>query len=450
MAVSGGPAVRKTGDWTSWGRILREPCCVVSPRYRDELAAALSAARKARGGALAVGLARSYGDSGLNPGGALIDMRGLDRLLAYDPETGVLRAEAGASLWDILRFAIPRGRFLPTTPGTRFVTLGGAIANDVHGKNHHKAGSFGCSVRRIGLLRSDRGEVEAAPNENAELFAATIGGLGLTGVIAWAAVQLAPIAASRIDQEIVPFDHLDDFFDIAADSEGRFEHTVAWIDCLASGAGLGRGVFNRGDWAASGPLEVKGEPFGPQIPVDAPDFVLNRLTLSAFNAAYRRLQRWKAGRSTVSYDGFFYPLDSIGGWNRLYGGRGFYQYQSAVPAAAARDATAAMLKTIAAAGEGSFLAILKTFGAKRSPGLLSFPLEGVTLALDFPNRGEKTLSLLSRLDAIVAQAGGRLYPAKDGRMPAAMFQQGYPGWEEFAGLIDPAMNSSFWRRVSAL
>ncbi len=442
------PPLVATERWRSWGRIVKAEHAVVAPAHVAEVTDALQRAIDSRGSALAVGLGRSYGDTGLNPGGALINMRGLDRLIAFDAATGVLRAEAGASLADILAFAIPRGYFLPTTPGTRFVTLGGAIANDVHGKNHHRAGSFGRFVRRIGLLRSDEGVLDIGPNYETALFNATIGGLGLTGIILWAEIALAPIRSSRIEQEAVPFGSVDEFFDLAAESAEAYEHTVAWIDCLASGTDLGRGIFTRGNWSASGPLEVRGARRGPSVPVNAPAMLLNRATLRAFNEVYWRAQRLRAGKASVAYDVCFYPLDAIGNWNRLYGGAGFYQYQSVVPPAAERDATRAMLEAIAAAGQGSFLAVLKTFGPLGSPGLLSFPIEGATLALDFPNRGARTLDLLARLDAIVAEAGGRLYPAKDGRLPAAMFRKGYSAWETFASHVDPKLSSGFWRRVS--
>lgn len=442
------PPLVESGRWRSWGRVVKAEHAVVAPTHLDEVRGAFARAVQFRGSALAVGLGRSYGDSGLNPGGALIDMRGLDRLIAFDPATGILRAEAGASLWDILEFAIPRGYFPPTTPGTRFVTLGGAIANDVHGKNHHRAGSFGRFVRRIGLLRSDEGVLDIGPNYETTLFKATIGGLGLTGIILWAEIALSPIRSSRIEQETIPFASLDEFFDLAAESAEASEHTVAWVDCLAKGKDLGRGIFTRGDWAASGPLEVRGARRNAAVPFDAPAMLMNGVMLTAFNDVYLRAQRLGAGKSTVSYDKCFYPLDAVGNWNRLYGGAGFYQYQSVIPPKNERDATRAMLEAIAAAGQGSFLAVLKTFGPLESPGLLSFPMEGATLALDFPNRGRKTLDLLARLDAIVAEAGGRLYPAKDGRLPAEMFRKGFPDWEAFAGHVDPKLSSGFWRRVS--
>jgi L-gulonolactone oxidase len=337
---------------------------------------------------------------------------------------------------------------LATTPGTRFITLGGAIANDVHGKNHHVAGSFGCSVREIGLARSDQGFARLSLAKNADLFAATIAGMGLTGLITWAECQLTRIPSSFIDQEILPFDTLSDFFAIASESVGRYEHTMAWVDCAAKGESLGQGLFSRGNWSREGSLKTHAAPT-LQMPFDAPSFVLNPLALRTFNRLIRGYQLRKARKARVHYASALFPLDSIRAWNRLYGRRGFFQYQCVIPPATARPALEEMLDVIARAGEGSFLSVLKTFGAIPSPGLLSFPMEGTTLALDFRNKGPRTLELLARLDGIVKQAGGRLYPAKDGRMSAQMFQAGYPHWERFMALVDPAFSSAFWRRVSA-
>jgi FAD/FMN-containing dehydrogenase len=370
-------------------------------------------------------------------------MAGLDRFIAFDPETGVLRAEAGITLSEILRFAVPRGWFLPVTPGTRFVTLGGAIANDVHGKNHHRAGTFGCDVTCIGLVRSDSGLVEIGPED--EIFAATIGGLGLTGLILWAEIKLVRISSAFVDGEAIPFGAMDEFLAVARASEATHEFTVAWVDC-ARADGDTRGVFFRGDWSAEGELRVH-EDGGPGIPFDAPAKLLNPLTLAAFNRAYRALHaRGGPKRFRKHYRPFFYPLDGIGGWNRLYGRPGFYQYQCVVPFAASA-AIPELLGRIGRSGQGSFLSVLKTFGEKASPGLLSFPRPGVTLALDFPNRGERTLELMRDLDAVVRDAGGRLYPAKDSRMSPEMFKAGYPDLDRFGRAIDPAMHSDFSRRV---
>jgi L-gulonolactone oxidase len=431
-------------DVTSWGRVVRRPQSVAAPAFRDEIGEVVQA-RPAGASCLAVGLRRSYGDSCLNQDGVLIETTRLDRFMAFDPQTGILRAEAGASLSDILALAVPRGFFLPTTPGTRFVTLGGAVANDVHGKNHHRAGTFGSHVRAVGLLRSDGSRLVLSPT--AELFRATIGGLGLTGIIEWVEIGLVPIPGTRLDVETIPFASLDAFWDIARASVETHEHTVAWIDCAASGAALGRGVFSRANWRADGGRKPHDDRTWKQVPFDAPAALLNAWTIRAFNELHYRLNGRAPRTSAQHYAPFFYPLDAIIGWNRLYGGRGLYQYQCVIPPPAQEAAVRALLGEIVASGEASFLAVLKTFGGLPSPGLLSFPRAGATLALDFPNRGTPTLQLMERLDAIVRDAQGALYAAKDGRMSAVMFRAGYPGLKDFAAHIDPACESDFWRRV---
>jgi FAD/FMN-containing dehydrogenase len=433
----------------SWGRAHSARHLTAQPQFADQLPGVLANARAQGLTALAHGLGRSYGDSALNPDGLLVRTTGLDRLIAFDPATGVLRAEAGASLRDILQVTVPHGWFFATTPGTLFVTLGGAVANDIHGKNHYSAGSFGCGVRRIGLVRSDRGLIELAADQEPELFAATIGGLGLTGLIAWVEVGLVPIASSLVDQQTIPFGGLDGFFEIADASKADFEHEVAWVDCTARGRSLGRGAFTRANWAPAGGLAPHGQATPLIIPIDAPVWAINPLSLKAFNTAYFALQSLNAGRSRVAYAKSFYPLDAVRQWNRIYGRRGFYQFQCVTPPDVSPAAVREMMEVISRSGEGSFLVVLKTLGPRRSPGLLSFPMPGATLAIDFANRGQPTLDLLARLDAIVRDAGGRLYPAKDGRMTAAMFQAGYPEWRRFSQSIDPALSSAFWRRVSA-
>jgi FAD/FMN-containing dehydrogenase len=434
-------------DMLSWGRIPHVRMRVAQPGFSSQLRDLVGAEADAPRGMLACGLLRSYGDSALNDDGALIDMTQLDYFIRFDRERGVIEAEAGASLADVLKVTVPAGWFLPVTPGTKFVTLGGAIANDVHGKNHHRAGTFGRWVLKLTLLCSDGSEITVSRDDPSGMFAATVGGLGLTGIITTVTLQLSRIASSNMAVQTIPFGHLRDFFALSKESDASHDYTVAWVDCLARGDRLGRGIFSRARQADDGVLEL-AENRGPSVPMDAPGFLLNRLSIAAFNEAYYRL----AGRpklATVSYDPFFYPLDAIGHWNRLYGRRGFYQYQSVVPPDVAEAATAEMLNAIAAAGQGSFLAVLKTFGAVSSPGLLSFPMQGTTLALDFANRGTSTLALLDRLDRIVREAGGRLYPAKDGRLPPAMFKAGYPSLEQFKTFMDPGMSSTFWRRMVA-
>lgn len=398
---------------------------------------------------LPYGNGRSYGDSCLNTGGVLIDCRGLDRFISFDGDTGVLRCEAGVLLADILDVAVPRGWFLPVSPGTRFATVGGAIANDVHGKNHHRAGTFGCHVRCFELLRSDGKRLFCSPDENREYFQATIGGLGLTGVVTWAEIQLKPVANPYIDQESIRFNDLAEFFRLSEESDGEFEYTLAWIDCLAMGASLGRGLFVRGNHAPA----VTGEaPKAPRerlsVPFAPPLSLVNGLSLRAFNALYYRKQRGDRVSSQVHYRPFFYPLDAIANWNRLYGPKGFYQYQCVLPLARGEAGMGEILQGIAAAGLGSFLAVLKVFGGHPSPGLMSFPRAGVTFALDFPNNGAKVRSLLDQLDAITGEHGGAVYPAKDARMSPELFRQAYPALDEFAEYVDPAFSSSFWRRIA--
>jgi L-gulonolactone oxidase len=416
------------------------------PSFRDDLDGLVKGGSAAPNGVLAAGLRRSYGDTCINDRGAMVDMTGLDHFVSFDRSTGLLVAEAGVSLMEILKLVIPAGYFLPVTPGTKFVTLGGAVASDVHGKNHHRAGTIGRWIRQLDLMHSDGIVRSLTPADSTGLYAATIGGLGLTGVITRVALELVPIGCSNMDVETIPFRSLSEFFALATESETTHDYTVAWVDCLARGSTMGRGIFTRARHGNDGELRFHSRA-GPSVPFDAPGFLLNRLSLSAFNEIYYRF----AGRSrqtTMSYDPFFYPLDAIGGWNKLYGHRGFYQYQSVVPPANAEAATAEMLRTIADAGQGSFLAVLKTFGDVASPGLLSFPMKGTTLALDFANHGPSTLSLLDKLDAIVRETGGRLYPAKDGRLPSAMFQAGYPALDQFRTHIDPGMSSTFWRRMN--
>jgi L-gulonolactone oxidase len=395
---------------------------------------------------LAVGLRRSYGDSCLNSAGVLVDMQGLDRFIAFNAETGVLRAEAGVSLSEVLRLVVPKGWFLPTSPGTRFVTLGGALANDVHGKNHHRSGSFGRHIRAFGLLRSDRGRCTVTLESDAALFSSTVGGLGLTGIIEWVEFQLVRIGGAYLNVEIIPYDNLNEFWALAEGSVEGFEHTVAWIDCVAGGARSGRGIFSRANWIGDGAFKVHDDNSWKRVPCDAPEFVLNRLTVSAFNDLYHWVNSVKGGSNRQHYAPFFYPLDAVGDWNSLYGRRGMLQYQCVIPPENQRDAISALLDVITASGQASFLAVLKTFGNLVSPGLLSFPRPGATLALDFPFRGDSTLALMGRLDDIVRAAHGALYPAKDGRMTADMFRRSFPRWESM--MKDPAMSSDFWRRVT--
>ncbi len=434
----------KPFNTTSWGRVARASSHVSEPASIEDLSRAFRS-----GGAdhaLAHGLGRSYGDVCLNHDGRLLRTGRLDRIIAADWTTGVVRAEAGLTVGALLSVGVPRGWFVPVTPGTKFVTLGGAVANDVHGKNHHGAGTFGCHVRAIGLLHSDGSLEEIGPETRPHLFAATVGGLGLTGLIAWVELQLQPVTSSDFETQTLRLRDLDGFFRAAEDS-ADWPYTVAWVDCLASGRTLGRGLFNRGRHASGGPLLPHPDRAKLKVPLDAPSALLGPATVRLFNAAY---SRQPAGGATarVPYGKFLYPLDGITDWNRLYGLRGFYQHQSVVPLAAAPRALQALLELTSSEGQGSFLVVLKLFGARPSPGILSFPREGATFALDLPNRGPATLRLLHRMAEVVLAAGGRLYPAKDATMSAAQFRAGFPRWREIESYRDPAISSDFWRRVT--
>jgi len=399
------------------------------------------------GTVLAYACGRSYGDSCLNDGGLLLDVSRLDRLMEFDEDRGVLRCEAGVTLAEILALTVPRGWFLPVVPGTRWVSVGGAIANDIHGKNHHRAGTFGGHVTRLELLRSTGERIVCTPDH--ELFRATVGGLGLTGLILWAEIRLKRIPGPGIAMERIRFADLQAFFDLATEDQA-FEYTVAWVDCLARGRRLGRGIYMRGDHSPlDGPTPSPVRPARLRVPADAPTGLLNRLTLGLFNEAYYRAQFGSRRRAVVPYVPFFFPLDGVDDWTRLYGRRGFLQYQCVVPDAPGGDPIRTIFERISRSGEPASLAVLKRFGDVRSPGLLSFPREGMTLAVDFAFRGSRTLGLLDDLDAVVREAGGAVYPAKDARMSPASFRAFFPGLERFALQRDPKFSSSFWRRVHA-
>ncbi|RJU10061.1 FAD-binding oxidoreductase [Xanthomonas campestris] len=427
----------------SWGRYPRAHQTLIPINDRGASLPAFD------GQALPRGNGRSYGDSCLNPNGALLCARGLDRFIAFDPATGVLRCEAGVTLADIIALALPQGWFLPVTPGTRYVTVAGAIANDVHGKNHHRTGSFGHHVRAFELLRSDGERRLCTPDDADGWFAATVGGLGLTGLITWAEIQLRRVASPALETENIRFGSLDEFFALSAASADSHEYSVAWIDCLASGKARGRGHFTRADHCTGLAQERPKSPGkGLSMPITPPMSLVNKLSLRPFNTLYYWRQPAPRKRAVSHLLPFFYPLDGIRDWNRMYGPAGFLQYQCVLPPNASRDGVDALLGEIARSGSGSFLAVLKEFGNAPSLGMLSFPRPGTTLALDFPNTGPEVFSLLERLDRVVDEAGGALYPAKDARMAAHSFQRAYGRWREFSRYLDPRFSSGFWRRVT--
>ncbi len=433
-----------TGKYESWGRYPKyEPSDVIKLNWRHEIPR-LDEYKKS---VLPYGLGKSYGDSCLNHKNILIDAAGLNKIIDFNPETGTIRVEAGVSLSTILDFILPRGYFLATTPGTKLITVGGAIGNDVHGKNHHKMGTFGCHVTKFELLRSDGQRLICSETENPELFRATIGGLGLTGLITWAEFKNQPCPTEFFAMQAIKYDTLDDFFSITEESED-FDYTVSWVDTTASGADLGRGIFNRGNHADPAVHDIPKLPPKKEsnFPFEGP--FINPVSVHLFNVMYYHKQLRRVEDMVVHYDPFFYPLDAVHNWNKAYGKNGFMQYQFVIPFDNGKEVIKDLLTRISRSGMSSFLTVLKTFGDRPSPGMLSFPRPGITMAIDFKNDGEKTLKHLLELDQVVKEAGGILYPAKDARMRGEDFRSFYPQWEEFSKYIDPKFSSSFWRRVT--
>ena len=395
---------------------------------------------------LPYGNGRSYGDSCLTRHGFHVDMRACNRIMSLNLETGVLTAEPGVILGNLIGHLHGKGWFPAVVPGTQFVTLGGALANDIHGKNHHGKGTFGSHVLSFKLARSDGSVVNCSAIENQDLFAATIGGMGLTGIVIELTMQLAKVNAHSVRQSTIPFASLDGYFELIENEGDAHEYAVAWIDQLAYGANFGRGLMLLGDHAEtdlpnSNKLQLS-------VPFQPPVSLLNGWSLKLFNTAYNFAGQRKTGEQIVNAQSFFFPLDAVKNWNRLYGPRGLYQHQSVIPLDAAPEIIPAMLRATHDAGEASFLTVLKKFGAIASPGLLSFPRSGHTLTLDFPNRGMRTLSLLNRLDHLVLQAGGAVNPYKDARMSAAMLKASFTNWQMLEAMRDPAIVSDFWTRTA--
>ena len=389
---------------------------------------------------IARGLGRSYGDSSLNPAGVILQQR-LDRMLDFDPTRGLLTCEAGVSLADIIHVCLPQGWFLPVTPGTKFVTVGGAIAADVHGKNHHRDGSFGRFVEGFTLLMADGRRRMCRPDgEAADLFWATVGGMGLTGIITDVALRLRPVRSGWMDVQYSQTRNLDETLH-AFTQDHLHTYSVAWVDCLADGPALGRSVMMRGEHAD--PLPGEAHPLRPRkksqkaVPFTAPSWLLNRRSISAFNTLF--YERHATREARVDYDSYFYPLDGIAGWNRLYGKHGFVQFQAWLPPATSGPGLRALLSAIGRSGYPPFLAVMKSCGPA-GRGVLSFLDVGHTLALDLPVR-RGLLQWLPQLDRILLDHGGRLYLAKDATMSAATFAAMYPRAPEFREIkrrIDPA------------
>lgn len=409
---------------SGWGRFPKADCRISFPRDEASLRNLVLS-----GPSIARGNGRAYGDSALNQAHT-IDLTGFNRMIAFEPATGVLTVEAGVVLGDIILAFLPRGWFPSVTPGTKFVTIGGMIAADVHGKNHHKHGSFGTFVEWIDLMVADGSVLRCSRTENPDLFAFTIGGMGLTGIILRAAIRLTSVESGWIRQRTIPARCLDEAIDIFERS-ADWTYSVAWIDCFAPKNMLGRSCIVLGEHARRDELSDRQRLNPYQVKVkrqrhisfDAPQLTLNRFSVRAFNAVYYAKGRRSAGDSVTDWDSYFYPLDAILGWNRIYGRRGFAQFQCVLPLSAASEGTAELLRAISAAGQGSFLAVLKRMGAQESR--FSFPMEGYTLALDFPVSAA-SLALMEQLDAITVAYGGRFYLAKDARMSSATLEAADP------------------------
>lgn len=380
---------------------------------------------------IARGKGRCYGDSSLNA--RMLSMPSYDKITAFDEKTGELTCQAGTTLEEILDIFVPRSWFLPVTPGTKFITVGGAIAADVHGKNHHLQGSFCQHISSMEIMLANGEVTRCSPNENKQLFETTCGGMGLTGVILSATFKLRPIASAYIREETILARNLDEIMALF-DESGEWTYSVAWIDCLAKGMDLGRSVMMRGEHASVGELGSRqaANPFAIKkglslkVPFDLPSCTLNNLSVSLFN--FLIYHKYKNATFISDYDSFFYPLDSISHWNRIYGRKGFTQYQCVLPKSVSYKGMQKILTRIGESGMGSFLAVLKLFGTQDN--FISFPMEGYTLALDFPVN-KRLFPLLDELDEIVLSLGGRLYLAKDARMAASMFKNSYPNAKAF-------------------
>jgi FAD/FMN-containing dehydrogenase len=403
---------------SGWGRYPSVEAELITPAQLEDLALAGV-------NCIARGMGRSYGDSALAD--TIISTQHLEHLISFNEKSGELRCAGGTTLDEILRVFVTKGWFLSVTPGTKFVSVGGAIASDVHGKNHHKVGSFCDHVTSIELLLASGEIVNCSPTENSALFYATCGGMGLTGIILSATVKLIPIKSTRIRQQTLKAANLKEVFELFEASR-KTTYSVAWIDCLATGNSLGRSLLYLGEHAEDGHFEM---PNGrdKSIPFDMPGMLLNRYTIQAFNTLYYHKVCDRVSNQSVHYEPYFYPLDSLHHWNRLYGRDGFLQYQFVIPKRAGLEGMSKILKRISASKKGSFLAVLKELG-RQNKNLLSFPIEGYTLALDFKWEPD-LLQLLDELDQIVLEYGGRIYLTKDARMSEATFKQSYPRWEQF-------------------
>jgi decaprenylphospho-beta-D-ribofuranose 2-oxidase len=442
----------KTIELSGWGRYPRRMATVVQPEQLSE------AIPPRNGQMIARGQGRSYGDAAMFDDGIVMLTERLDQFGSLDETTGILSAQSGVTLAAVIGEFLPRGWFPAVVPGTKFVSLGGCVAADIHGKNHHRDGAFGSQVNNFELVLADRSHHRCSRDENSNLFWSTIGGMGLTGIISEVSFRLVPVESSYLVVQHHQTKDLEASLEVLFDQAWDDHYTVAWIDCLAKGRELGRSVLMRGHHAslADLPPHLQRQPHRQprrqrNLGFDFPSWTLNSLSMTAFNELYYRLQGRKQRPFIADYESFFFPLDRIGNWNRIYGKRGFIQYQCVLPMSSAHEGLRALLETLAAAKRSSFLSVLKRFGAQ-GQGLLSFPFEGYTLTLDLPVSDPELFPFLDRLDEIVLQHGGRVYLAKDARLKPHVFRAMYPRFEEWLEIkkqIDPrgCFDSDLARRL---
>ncbi len=430
-----------TQQLSGWGRTPVTECDVYRPESLQALEALVTSDEQPN--IIARGLGRSYGDASVNDGGGVVLATRLNRMLSFDADAGVVTCEAGVGLDELVNAFLPKGWFLPVTPGTKFVTVGGAIANDVHGKNHHRDGVFSNFVAWLDLLLADGSVLHCSRDENADAFWATVGGAGLTGIILTAQIQLLQVESAYMKIDSRRCKDLDEVLAALSESDGRYRYSVSWVDVLASGAHLGRSFLANGDHASRDDLPGNTtNPFATRdkrklaVPIEFPSWALNSLSIKIFNEAIYRTHPTR-NNQIESYDSYFYPLDRIHNWNRVYGKRGFTQYQAVFPPDQT-EGIREMLEKLSAASLGSYLSVLKRMGPQ-GEGMLSFPFEGYTLTLDLPFR-KGAEPLFEELDRLVLNRGGRLYLAKDVTTKADVFQAMYPRLDEFRAVkakLDP-------------
>jgi len=438
---------------SGWGRYPRGRSKIVRPERMKE------AVPPPEGQMIARGQGRSYGNAAMFTGGSVMLTERLNRFLDFDENSGVLRAEAGATIAEVLETFVPRGWFPAVTPGTKFVSLGGCVAADVHGKNHHRVGTLGNHVAEIEVVLADGERRRCSPQQDSELFWATVGGMGLTGIITEVSLQLIPIETAYVVVQHHQARNLEESLALFEERESDDEYSVAWLDCVARGPRFGRSILTRGHHAKISDLPPgMTKPLEPKpsrkrsVPFDFPGWFLNSWSISLFNRLYYFGQSGRKKPFVTTCESYFYPLDRLGNWNRMYGKRGFIQYQCVVPLAQARSGLQLVLEEVARSGRGSFLTVLKRLGGE-GPGLLSFPIPGYTLTLDLPVSDPGLFPFLDRLDEIVVDHGGRVYLAKDTRVKTATFRTMYPRfgeWQRIKEKIDPGslFNSDLARMLA--